>query len=113
MDLFGSRLRQRAKELGISNAEAARRCGLSERRFGHYVSGIREPDLATLVRISRVLETTPDALLGVSQSTPKRSRRTVLRDRLSSAVEGLRDRDLEAAVVQVEALAKLRRDRTN
>jgi transcriptional regulator with XRE-family HTH domain len=108
--LFASRLRQRAKELGISNAEAARRCGLSERRFGHYVRGIREPDLATLVRIARTLETTPDALLGVSENKYKQSRRAVLKDLLSSAIEGLRDRDLEAAVVQLEALSKLRRD---
>jgi transcriptional regulator with XRE-family HTH domain len=109
MDLFASRLRQRAKQLEISHAEVARRCGLSERRYGHYVSGIREPDLATLVRISQGLETTPDALLGVSEDKTKQSRRSVLRDRLLSAINGLRDQDLELAVVQIEALAKFRR----
>jgi transcriptional regulator with XRE-family HTH domain len=109
MDLFASRLRQRAKQLGISHAEAARRCGLSERRYGHYVSGIREPDLATLIRISQALETSPDALLGVSKNKGKQSRRSILKDCLVSATNGLRDQDLELAVVQIEALAKFRR----
>src|SRR5207248_628542 len=108
MDLFASRLRQRSKQLGISHAEAARRCGLSERRYGHYVSGIREPDLATLVRIAEALETTPDVLLGIADSKSKRSRRSGLRDRLMSATNGLRDQDLELAVVQIEALARFR-----
>lgn len=52
-------------DLGLSDAEVARRAGLSARRYGNYVQGLREPDLATLVRISRALQTTPDALLGV------------------------------------------------
>ena len=63
MEPFASNLRKRAEELGISNAEAARRVGLSERRYGNYVAGRREPDLATLVRIAAVLETSPDRLL--------------------------------------------------
>ena len=68
MDAFADNLKRRAHELGISNAEVARRAGLSERRYGNYVSGRREPDLATLVRVAKVLETTPDALLGFGAS---------------------------------------------
>lgn len=109
MDQFSSRLRQRAKELGISHAEAARRSGLSERRYAHYVSGIREPDLATLVRIARALQTTPNALLGVDGKKAEASRKAVLQDRLNSAASTLRENDLEAVIVQIEALANLRR----
>jgi transcriptional regulator with XRE-family HTH domain len=109
MDQFALRLRQRAKELGISHAEAARRSGLSERRYAHYVSGIREPDLATLVRIATALETTPDSLLGVTAKKAEPSRRALLRDRLSSVARGLGERDLEIVVVQTEALMSLRR----
>jgi len=104
MELFAKRLRERAAELGISNAEAARRSGLDERRYSHYVSGIREPNLATLVRIAEVLQTTPNDLLGVGDKVNP-SPRTVLVDRLNSAAQGLSDHDLEIVVVQTEALA--------
>jgi transcriptional regulator with XRE-family HTH domain len=111
MDLFAARLRQRAEELGITNAEAARRSGLSEGRYAHYVSGDREPDLATLVRIAAALETTPDRLLTVDAKKAEPSRRAVLRDRLSSAAKALTEKDLELVVVQTEALARHRRPR--
>lgn len=103
MDIFASRLRTRAAELGISHAEAARRSGLSERRYSHYVSGIREPDLATLVRIANALQTTPNVLLGIDEKR-KSSIRSRLVDRLNSAAEGVSDGDLEVVVLQVEAL---------
>ena len=108
MDLFASRLRERASELGIAHAEAARRAGLSERRYAHYVSGIREPDLATLVRIAEALQTTPDALLGVA-GLGSPSSRSLLVDRLNSAATALKDEDLEVIIVQTEALASRRR----
>lgn len=69
MDGFGRALRQRASEIGLSDAEVARRAGLDEGRYGNYVRDAREPDLATLVKISRVLATTPNALLGVGTET--------------------------------------------
>jgi len=109
MDQFALRLRQRAKELGISHAEAARRSGLGERRYAHYVIGIREPDLATLVRIAHALQTTPDGLLGETRKKAEQSRRSLLRDRLSSAAGALGEKDLEIAVAQTEALVNLRR----
>jgi transcriptional regulator with XRE-family HTH domain len=106
MDSFAAKLRKRAEELQISNAEAAHRVGLSERRYAHYVTGAREPDLATLVKIARVLETTPNDLLSFGPE-PKRSKRTLLRDRLLAATNALDDRALEIAVVQAEAVAAL------
>jgi transcriptional regulator with XRE-family HTH domain len=107
METFATKLRKRAKELGISNAEAGRRIGLSERRYAHYASGAREPDLATLVRIARVLETTPNELLGVGPE-PKRTKRSILRDRLSSAVSAMDERELQLTVIQAEAVAASR-----
>jgi transcriptional regulator with XRE-family HTH domain len=65
--------------------------GLSERRYAHYVTGTREPDLATLVRIATILETTPNDLLGVGPE-PNRSKRTLLRDRLPAATNAMDDR---------------------
>lgn len=52
--------------LGISQAEAARRCGMSAQRFGNYVKGNRVPDVSSLITIAEALQTTPDQLLGVS-----------------------------------------------
>lgn len=65
MQGFGERLRRRAARLGMSDAQVAKAAGLSPRRYGHYVTNDREPDLSTLLRISQVLGTTPDVLLGL------------------------------------------------
>jgi transcriptional regulator with XRE-family HTH domain len=60
---FAHRLRERARELELSDAEVARRAGLSERRYGYYATSEREPNLATLIRICEVLGVTPNDLL--------------------------------------------------
>lgn len=106
MDMLAKALRKRAGELGMSHAAIARRTGISERRYAHYVAGRNEPDLAMLVRIARVLQTTPNELLGFAPET-KRSRRALLRDRLNAAAGAMDDRELEIAVIQAEAIAAL------
>lgn len=63
MQQFGNSLRRRAKELGLTDAEVARRVGISERRYGFYVTGDREPDLATLLRIADILQVDADRIL--------------------------------------------------
>jgi transcriptional regulator with XRE-family HTH domain len=105
MDAFAAKLRQRAKDLKISNSEAARRIGLSERRYAHYVSGKREPDLATLMRIAEALETTPSALLGFGAGKRERTQRAALKTRLTTAANAMSDHELELLVVQAEAVA--------
>jgi transcriptional regulator with XRE-family HTH domain len=107
METFATKLRKRAEELGISNAEAGRRVGLSERRYGHYISGAREPDLATLVRIAEVLETTPNNLLGVG-TEPRQTKRSTLKDRLNAAASVMEERELHLMVIQAEAVAASR-----
>ena len=104
MKVFGDRLKQQAQNLGISNAEAARRAGLAERRFNNYCNDEREPDLKTLVRIAQALETTLDHLLGV-HDLPQRGPREALLDRLSSACRTLPIKELEIVTIQTEALA--------
>lgn len=106
MDSFAKNLRRRAEELRISNAEVARRAGLTERRYGNYVSGRREPDLATLVRIARVLETTPDVLLGFGAAGKVRA--DALRDKVVSAMNALTNSDREVLAACAEAIVKLR-----
>ena len=108
MEVLGKHLRQRARQLGLSDAEVARRAGLSERRYGHYVTGTREPDLATLVNICAVLDVTPNQLLGIEKTAPFKGERGRLAARLSGALNALDTDDLRIAVRQVEVLAQHR-----
>jgi transcriptional regulator with XRE-family HTH domain len=107
MTPFAENLRRRAEELGISNAEAARRAGLSERRYAHYVSGQREPDLSTLVRIARVLGTSPNELLGFDGPLAGKSEEALLLERLSVAAARMPEEKLRVFVVQAEAIASI------
>lgn len=64
MSRLAKNLKKRAKELGLTDAEIARRTGLPVRRYGHYATGYREPNLDTLLVICEALDTTPNELLG-------------------------------------------------
>jgi transcriptional regulator with XRE-family HTH domain len=69
---FGKNLRQRARELGLTDAEVAKRAGLNARRYGFYVTAEREPDLTTLLRIAQVLQISVDELLTKSEKRLRR-----------------------------------------
>jgi transcriptional regulator with XRE-family HTH domain len=94
MTQLGTQLRVRARDLGLADAEVARRAGLTERRYGHYVSGTREPNLATLLRICQVLRATPNELLGVGAPVARPNQRDRMLARLAAAATGLRIEDL-------------------
>lgn len=108
MDIFAKRLRERADQMGISNSEAARRAGLEERRYGHYIAGRREPDLVTLTKIAEVLQTTPNWLLGVSEPFSGDPKKGALVDRLRNAASVMTFDELELAVIQAEAIVATR-----
>ena len=82
----------------------ARRSGLSERRYSNYVTGRREPDLATLVRIAAVLQTTPDRLL-LHGAKVETAPVPIAQQRIHAALRVLSPDDLERLAVVVEALA--------
>lgn len=109
MKIFADNLRKRAEELGLSNAEVARRVDLSERRYAHYVSGRNEPDLALLVRIAEILNVTPNDLLTDVSGNSSKDNREILTQRLSAAAQVMTDQDLEAAAAQAEAVIAMRR----
>lgn len=67
---FGDRLKRRAKELGLSGAEVARRANIGESRYSNYANDINEPDLEAVVRLAYVLEATPGQLLGAEDMPP-------------------------------------------
>lgn len=107
MDGFGARLAARARELGLSNAEIARRAGLSERRFGNYVADYREPDLQTLATLARVLLITTDTLLGLAPDKAESDRGRLLAE-IDSALRHLPESDLELISIQLRAVAERR-----
>jgi transcriptional regulator with XRE-family HTH domain len=110
---LGKRLRERARQLELSDAEVARRAGLSERRYANYIADSREPDLATFLNICAVLDLEPTDLLLARQRKPARgSARDRLLMRLSATARLLTDADLSIAVEQVSALVRGRGQRT-
>jgi transcriptional regulator with XRE-family HTH domain len=108
MHVFAQRIRERARELGLSDAEVARRAGLSERRYGYYATGEREPNLATLIRICEVLAATPNDLLLSEGKPPPQSARERLLARIGAATESLSEAELELAACQIECLLEHR-----
>jgi transcriptional regulator with XRE-family HTH domain len=108
MEGFGARLVARARELGLSNAEVARRAGLSDRRFGNYATDTREPDLQTLVILARVLGTRTDQLLGITVPNEAGRPRDDLISQIGAQLAVLDESDLEIVAVQVRAIAQHR-----
>lgn len=106
---FGKNLRRRARELGLTDAEAARRAGLTERRYGFYVTGEREPDLTTLLRIAEVLQTSVDGLLTApdSEAGLDNNREAPL----ISAAKSLDDAYLQLLVQTAQAFSEHQRSR--
>ena len=63
-------MRRRAKELGRSDAEIARRAGISARRYSNYVNDKREPDYDLLLKICTALDATPNYVFGIEDAPP-------------------------------------------
>jgi transcriptional regulator with XRE-family HTH domain len=109
MDLFAKRLRERARQLELSDADVDRRAGLAERRYGHYVRGTREPGFKTLIRICAALDVTPNDLLLADVSSKRSSAHDRWLSRLVAAARGLDEDDVKLAARQIEALAEHRK----
>lgn len=105
MEGLGNRLRVRAAELGLSGAEVARRAGLTATRYGHYLSDYREPDLATLVRICRVLGFRPDELLAYDQHGADATGLLAKRAAVAAYLDVLDAGSLDLALPVVQAIA--------
>ena len=105
MEGIGDRLKARAAELGLSGAEVARRAGLTATRYGHYLQDIREPDLATLVRICRVLGLRPDVLLAYDRADPGSDALLAKRAAVAAYVDVLDAASLDLVLLVVQAIA--------
>ena len=63
---FGDILKKLRDEKGWSQAQLAKRLGLSTSIIAHYESGARYPSLEALTELSRVMGVTTDFLLGLT-----------------------------------------------
>lgn len=103
---IGEKLRERALVLGLSDVEIARRVGLSQSRYANYVLGKREPDFGTLVKICRVLGTTPNFLLGFSEEEEAPSEAASIRKEIHRATLPMDVPTLQTAKTVIAALAE-------
>ncbi len=104
---IGDRLRTRAKELELTDAEVARRLGLAQSRYAHYVSGTRAPDYQTLARICRALLTSPDYVLGFcGEEVERRPEAVLLQERAVAALGAMDLRGLRLAADILDVIAR-------
>jgi len=87
-------------------------CDLPERTYANYASGIREPDYETLIRICARLGVTPNELLLEARDAQDTGPRSAQIRRVLAAVSVLPDSDIDSAVIQLEALAVHRRNKS-
>ena len=111
MEGLGKILRERARTLGLSDSEIARRLGLSQARYHNYVSDTAEPDLGTLVRICRALGTSPDEVLLFAGAIKPRTDSEIARERVASAATALEGEALAYTADLVEAMLAVQRGR--
>lgn len=60
------RIKDRCEELGLSQTDAADRCGIPQPRFSRIACGDVSPTIFTALRIAEALQTTLDDLFNLS-----------------------------------------------
>lgn len=103
MQGMGKRLRARARALGLTDTEVARRLDMSQPRYAQYVSDANEPDLSTLVRICRVLDVGPDYVLGLKDADEV-SELEAMQARATGAIKVMGPDRVRIAVALLDAL---------
>ncbi len=93
---IGTKLRELARRHGLSDAEVARQLGIDPRRYGHYISGVNSPNFKVLVDICRVLQTTPNEVLGFGHKPE--TKESALTNRAAAILSSLNENQLELAV---------------
>jgi transcriptional regulator with XRE-family HTH domain len=62
--MLNIRLRNRRKELKLSQEYVAKKLGITRQGYGHYETGRNEPDARTLIELSKILNCSIDYLYG-------------------------------------------------
>ena len=97
-------MRARAQELGLADADVARRLGIAQPRYANYIAEIRQPDFGMFLKICNVLNTTPNVLLGVDRSAPLATEADRLRQRIAAGISSIADDKLLTLLAVVEAM---------
>lgn len=63
--MFGERLRQAREAKGMSQAEIARKLGVSQPAYSYIENGEKNPSLPVAKRLAVVLHTSLDYLIGI------------------------------------------------
>ena len=103
MEGLGRRLKDRARELGWSDAEVARRLDIAQTRYANYVTDRHEPDLKTLIQICGVLGMDVKTLLDQDPAGFQPLDR--LRQRIAASCQAMDEATLRVAVEVMDALA--------
>lgn len=103
MNGMGARMKARARELGLSDTKVAERAGLAQTRYAAYAVDKYEPDLGTLLRICRVLQLTPNDLLGWTEGGDTEA--ADLRRRIAANLSALHPDVLKIVDTMTAALA--------
>lgn len=63
LESFRERLRNRRKELNMTQAQLGEACGISAQEISHFETGRRTPELEMFLKLCNALETSPNMLL--------------------------------------------------
>ncbi|MGN1099174.1 MAG: helix-turn-helix domain-containing protein [Christensenellales bacterium] len=66
MSIFSERIKEILKSKGFTQKELAIQLKTNHQNVSRWCSGRVEPDFETLIKISEILDTTPNELLGLS-----------------------------------------------
>ena len=64
--MLGDRIRQKRKQLNISQEQLSELCGLSPAYIGLIERGVKKPSVSTLIKIANALKVNADYLIGDS-----------------------------------------------
>lgn len=84
-EMFGRNLRAQRERIGLTQAEVAREVGLAVEAYGRLERGYALPRAQTLVALAGLLETSTDALLGLTNG-----KHASLLDEVGAAKDGYR-----------------------
>lgn len=65
-EVFSKRLKQARHEAGLTQVQLANKLGITQSGFSSYENGGREPTLATLANLSKILHRSIDWLVGIA-----------------------------------------------
>lgn len=65
MSVFSDRLKELRKKNRLTQKELAEQIGIKQNSYSDWETGKNEPNLENIVKLSKILDTTTDELLGM------------------------------------------------